>query len=197
MPPAEPSKAQGSSRPLPRWLLILAAALLVARIGTGIYEHQHPPAPAADDASGHAQGPPVADLVAWVPAERAEAESQRTGKPILYEFSAAWCGPCKMMAREVFADPQAASVIGSMFVPVHVVDRKMEEGHNSEQVDRLMSAYSIDGFPTLIVTWPGKGKYESTSGYGGRTGTVQWLAAASVKVRRDAPGASADSTIHR
>ena len=76
MPPAETPQRTGSSRPLPRWLLILAAALLVARIGTGIYEHQHPADSAVSDAQAPAQSGKSADLVAWIPASQAEAESR-------------------------------------------------------------------------------------------------------------------------
>lgn len=194
MPPVETPKRTGSSRPLPRWLLMLAAALLVARIGTGIYEHIHPADSATSDAQTQAGKP--ADLVAWVPAAQAEAESRRTGKPILYEFGADWCAPCHMLADQVFADPAAAAQIGQMYVPVRIVDRRQEEGHNPPEVERLASAYSVNEFPTLIATWPGGSNYESKGGYMGRSGTLQWLAVASVKLRSQAPGAAVDSTIH-
>ena len=202
MPPVEPARPTGSSRPLPRGLLILAAALLVARIGTGIYEHQHPPVPGGAGSSAPSPSPSqgqahaAVDFVAWVPAEQAESESRRTGKPILYEFSAEWCGPCKMLANDVFADPAAASQITQMFVPVHVVDRQQEEGRNPPAIERLQSAYSINGFPTLVVARPGITNYESKDGYMGRTRTLKWLAVAAVKMRGDGPGASVDSTIH-
>ena len=196
MPPVEPAKRSGSSRPLPRWLLILAAALLAARIGTGIYEHQHRADSPVSGAQSKAPAGKGADLVPWVPASLAEAESRRTGKPILYEFGAEWCGPCHMLTDQVFADPAAAAQIASMYVPVRIVDRQQEEGHNPPETERIMSAYSINEFPTLIAAWPGETNYESKSGYIGRTGTLQWLGVASARLRAHAPGASVDSTIH-
>ncbi len=173
MPPDEPRPASGTSRPLPRVLLLLVAALLVARIGTGIWEErQGPPAlPVAEAAADSS------DRVAWVPIASAEDESRRAGKPILYEFSAEWCGPCRIMAREVFSDSAAAAQIAQWYVPVRVVDRVREQGRNPPEVERLQDAYRVNAFPTLVVAWPGKSDFRTTSGYGGEDRTMAWLAA--------------------
>src|SRR3989442_13416907 len=117
-----------------------APGLPVARAGTGGWEQAHPPKPAAG--------------LAWAEIARATAEARRTHKPILYEFGADWCGPCQRMAREVFADEGLARRIGQTFVPVRVLDRQREEGHNPPDVERLENAYRISAFPTLVVAWP-------------------------------------------
>jgi len=44
MPPAEVGRA-GSSRSTPRWLVLAAAALLAARVVTGLAEAGRPPRP--------------------------------------------------------------------------------------------------------------------------------------------------------
>jgi thiol:disulfide interchange protein len=158
-----------STRNLPRWLLIAAMALLVARIGTGIYEERHPPA--------------KADLVRWRPIENALAEARQTNKPILYDFTADWCAPCQAMQREVFADPQAAAAIEKSFVPVRVLDRQREEGRNSAAVDSLQRRFKIDSFPTLVIAPTEKGEPVRVEGYGGREITLQRLTQAAAKLR--------------
>lgn len=179
MPPAEPDRSSGPSRPLPRVLLILAAALFVARVGTGVWEERHP-------------GRTV-DRVAWVAIEEAVNMARRTHKPILYEFGADWCGPCQMMAREVFSNERYAQRIGQTFVPVRVLDRQREEGRNAPDVERLETAYRISAFPTLVVAWPDEEHFEITSGYRGRDATMSWLEGAAARGRLRAWGVTRDS----
>jgi hypothetical protein len=49
--------------------------------------------------------------------------------------------------------------------------------------------FRVDGFPTLVVAWPGSGAHQSTSGFRGRDLTLGWLASAEQTVRQRATGA--------
>lgn len=168
MPPADAAGA-GPTRALPRLLLWLAAALLLARIVAVVYERRNPPQ--------------VTELVEWQPAATAEAKARATGLPLLYDFSAEWCGPCLRMQREVFADRQSAQAINKLFVPVRLVDRKREEGRNPPEVDALQARYHVDAFPTLVVASPEGGEPTVIEGYGGRQALMQKLTEAGVKAR--------------
>lgn len=169
MPPDDPAPVRGPSRSFPIALVVAAVVLLVARIGTGMWEQRNPPE--------------VPDLVRWRPIEAAEAESRATGRPILYDFNAAWCGPCQAMKREVFGDPRSAAQINRLYVPVSVVDRSREDGHNPPDVQALQDRYKIDAFPTLVVFSPTTGHTETFAGYGGAQATLQQLGASAFQFR--------------
>ena len=136
----------GSTRRDPYLLLALAVLLLVLRVIFGVRE-AHAPQAAVGSAG------PV-DRVHWRTLTAAVAEVRGTRRPILYDFSAEWCGPCQAMRRDVFADPQAAADIERRFVPVRVVDRAREEGHNPAWVDSLQKRFAVRAFPTLVMEWP-------------------------------------------
>lgn len=182
MPPAEAGATlSGSTRARPNMLLVTALVLLVARVATGIYEERHPPV--------------MPDLVRWQPIAGSEATAHEQRRALLYDFTADWCPPCQVMQREVFADPEIAREIERGFLPVRVLDRTREEGHNTPAVDSLLKRYRVNSFPTLVVVPHGGGDPVVMVGYEGKSATVQRLRAAMVQslmppgMRPPAPGA--------
>jgi thiol:disulfide interchange protein len=174
---APTGRPAGSTRRDPLLLLIVAALLLILRVVLGFRETPSQAVPPAGPLSG-------ADAVQWRTLEVGVAEARASGRPVLYDFTAEWCPPCRLMQRQVFSDPQAAAALESRFVPVRVLDRQREEGHNARWVDSLQARYRVNAFPTLIVTDAGgAGETRRVEGFMGREATLGQLGAGGVSLR--------------
>jgi len=97
----------------------------------------------------------------------AEAEAKRTGKKIFVDFMASWCGPCKMLDRDVF-ETEEFKRMTKFFVLVKIdVD---------EQPD-VSQAYKITAMPTQLVLDANGGELARTVGYGGAQRFYDWIGA--------------------
>jgi len=161
-PPAISARPAGSqSRLSPALLWILAAAVLF-RIFTSVMDK---PAGEGESHTG---------LVRWQTLERAPELARASGKPLLYDFGAAWCGPCKLLDRE-WSDSSVAGMVNDKFVAARVVDRQREDGHNPPAVEELQRRYDITAFPALIVAAPDGRLLGKLEGYAGRARLERFL----------------------
>lgn len=164
-----PATDQGSTRSVPLPLLIAAGVLVTARIVLAILEPRTPSPVATIQRGG---GP---NAIHWREPGVGEAEAASTGRPVLYDFTADWCPPCRVMQREVFGDTGLARRLETVAVPVKVLDRQREEGRNPPAVSALQQQFRISAFPTLVVYEPQTGKFEQLEGYPGAAKTRAWM----------------------
>lgn len=159
MQPADGAAPARSTRARPTLLLALAGAFLVARVALALYDARHPA--------------PRGGLVTWTALERAKEVAASTNRPILYDFSAGWCEPCKQMERDLFADGAAAAFISASFVAVRVDDD--DQGISALALRR---EHAVAALPTLLVTRSQDKKPVRSEGYRGKRATLAFLRSA-------------------
>jgi thiol:disulfide interchange protein len=152
-----PSGSQSKLSPVLLWIL-LAAALF--RIVTTVTDKEK--------VGG-------VGLVKWTAPERAAAAARTSGKPILYDFTAEWCAPCKMLDRDGWADSRIAALVNDSFVAARIVDRTREDGKNERWIDELQQRYRVNAFPTLVVAAPDGREIAIAQGFNGKERLVAFL----------------------
>ena len=77
----------------------------------------------------------------------AQQQAVRSGKPMILFFTGAWCVPCRIMKRTVWADGEVESVVKAGFTPVMI---DLDDPNAVETVSR----YHVVATPTTIITDP-------------------------------------------
>ncbi len=109
-------------------------------------------------------GPPHTG--AWHPnLEAALTAARHSGKPVLVDFSATWCGPCQALGREVLHNEDHAGLI-ARFEAVQVdVDEKPE----------VAKEYGVRSIPDVRILDAKGQEIDRFVGYSGAEATVQRL----------------------
>lgn len=103
-----------------------------------------------------------------VPAfEQALSTANDQGKVLVAIFSATWCGPCKILARDM-RKPGAASTLEKLHVVIY-------DGSEGETGSALMRRLGLSSFPTLVAFDRQGLPAIKQSGYGTWDKLAKWL----------------------
>ncbi|MDP4218321.1 MAG: thioredoxin family protein [Bacteroidota bacterium] len=98
--------------------------------------------------------------------EKAKAE----GKSIFVDVYASWCGPCKMMDRDVYTSGQVAAEMKDKFIALKIQadsssqdDAETRNGYANAR--RFVGKYKVTAYPTLLFFNPDGQLIEQELGY--------------------------------
>ena len=79
------------------------------------------------------------------------AKAKAENKPIFLDLYATWCGPCKVMAKDVFTDKSVGDKYNASFIS-YKIDAEKGEGIT------LAKKYNLKAYPTVIFVNPANEK---------------------------------------
>jgi thioredoxin 1 len=91
-----------------------------------------------------------------------EADVLKSGKPVLVDFWAEWCGPCKMIA------PALEEIAGALGDQVDIVKLNIDENPDTP------GKYGVRGIPTMLLFKDGQAVAQKV-GAAPRSHIQQWL----------------------
>lgn len=104
---------------------------------------------------GH-QAAPRAEL-AWQPWDQAAfTRAVEAGEPVIVDFFADWCAPCRELDERTFSDPRVAEALSGF------ARFKVDLTRSSDATDALRQRFGVRGVPTVMVYRGGRELFRIT-----------------------------------
>lgn len=85
-------------------------------------------------------------------------EAQKQNRPVFVDFYAVWCGPCKMLERYTFSNPEVGAYADKNYI-AYRIDAEKGEG------PRLANQYRVRAYPTIVFIDPSGNELGRYIGY--------------------------------
>jgi len=109
-------------------------------------------------------------------------EAKSKNKPVMADFYTDWCGWCKKLDRDTYADPEVAN-LAKRFICVKV---------NGDKYPDLVSKYGVSGYPTIIFLDPAGNKTNAIVGYVNAEGMLSRMNAVLSSLPAEKPAKKAE-----
>jgi thioredoxin-like negative regulator of GroEL len=110
--------------------------------------------------------------------EDALKKAKATGRPVLIDFWAEWCGWCHRLDQTTYVDPEVTKLVGSDFVPLKI---DTEAGKRSTEI---AYKYGVQSLPTIAFLSPSGRPIGRVDSYQGPATFTQTLRGARTKAAK-------------
>jgi thiol-disulfide isomerase/thioredoxin len=97
-----------------------------------------------DSLAGERARPRAAQAFPWIDhkLEQGIAQAKQSGRKVIVDFWATWCGPCRSLDEWIWSDAEVAALLHAGYIGVKL-DADVEK--------ELVKRFHVEGYPTMIV----------------------------------------------